>query len=93
MIGDGIWGVFIGRLILGVWFYLVFALYCLAYPLFSNPSIMHLVCPECKNDVNLKPYPNLAKEHVIECDICGITLMVGDIVGKEVSAEVVDEGK
>jgi len=54
---------------------------------------MHLVCPECKNDVNLKPYPNLAKEHVIECDICGITLMVGDIVGKEVSAEVVDEGK
>lgn len=54
---------------------------------------MHLVCPECKNDVNLAPYPHLAKDHVIECDICGITLGVTDIKGNEVSAEVVDEGK
>lgn len=54
---------------------------------------MRLVCPECKNDVNLTPYPHLAKEHVIECDICGITLMVTDIVKKEITAEVVDEGK
>ncbi len=54
---------------------------------------MHLTCPECKNDVDLSIYPNLAKGNVIECDKCGITLMVTDIQGEEVSVEIVDEGK
>ena len=54
---------------------------------------MHLVCPECKNEVDLSRYPNLAKEQVIECNVCGISLLVTDIQGDEVSAEVVDEGK
>lgn len=54
---------------------------------------MKLVCPECKNDVNLAPYPNLAEGHVIECDTCGITLMVKDLSGASVQTEIVDEGK
>lgn len=55
---------------------------------------MKLVCPECKNDVNLAVYPNVAPEHVIECDVCGITLMVESIgASGQVVASVVDEGK
>jgi len=54
---------------------------------------MHLNCPECQNEVNLSAYVNLAVGNVIECDVCGITLLVNDIKGETVSAEVVDEGK
>lgn len=54
---------------------------------------MHLACPECKNDVDLSSYTNLAKDQVIECAMCGITLLVTDIQGGEVTAEVTDEGK
>ncbi|MBI5222276.1 MAG: hypothetical protein HY980_02150 [Candidatus Magasanikbacteria bacterium] len=53
---------------------------------------MKLICPECKNDVNLSRYPNLAVSNVIECDVCGISLLV-NAVGEEVQAEIVDEGK
>ncbi len=54
---------------------------------------MKLVCPECKNDVNLSLFPDLAPEHVIECDVCGITLLVNNIDDEEIKAEVIDEGK
>lgn len=54
---------------------------------------MNLICPECKNDVDLSAYANLAKDQVIECQVCGITLMITDIRGEEVTAEVTDEGK
>ncbi|HQF57315.1 MAG TPA: hypothetical protein PK831_02305 [Candidatus Magasanikbacteria bacterium] len=54
---------------------------------------MHLICPECKNEVDLSRYPNLAVGNVIECDICGISLMVTSINGEEVQTEIVDEGK
>ncbi len=54
---------------------------------------MQLICPECKNDVGLSMYPDLAPEHVIECDICGITLMVNSMEGDTIAADVVDEGK
>jgi len=54
---------------------------------------MKLTCIECKNDVNLSNYPNLAVDQVIECDICGITLLVTAINGENAEAEVVDEGK
>ena len=53
---------------------------------------MRLVCPECKNEVDLSAYPNLAKDQVIECNVCGISLLVTE-VGEEVQAEIVDEGK
>jgi hypothetical protein len=55
---------------------------------------MNLVCPECKNSVDLAPYPMLAVGNVIECNMCGISLVVRDI-SKEgsVETEIVDEGK
>lgn len=54
---------------------------------------MRLICPECKNEVDLSRYPNLVVGNVIECDICGISLMVTVIEGDGVQAEIVDEGK
>lgn len=54
---------------------------------------MKLICPECKNNVDLSVYPNLAVDQVIECNVCGISLLVIAINGEEVQAEVVDEGK
>jgi Zn ribbon nucleic-acid-binding protein len=54
---------------------------------------MNLICPECKNKVELSSYSNLAVNSVVECAMCGITLMVKSIEGEEVKAEVMDEGK
>ena len=54
---------------------------------------MNLICPECKNKIDLSIYPNLAKDQIIECGICGISLLVSSIEGENVNAEVVDEGK
>lgn len=54
---------------------------------------MRLVCPECKNDVDLSNYPNLDKEQVIECNVCGISLLITDMESDIIKAEVVDEGK
>lgn len=54
---------------------------------------MRLTCPECKNDVDLSSYQDLAKEQMIECNVCGISLLVTGVDGNEVSAEVADEGK
>lgn len=54
---------------------------------------MKLICPECKNDVDLSIYPNLAPEHIVECNTCGITLMIKSIKDDKVEAEIVDEGK
>ena len=54
---------------------------------------MKLTYPECKNNVDTSLYPNLAKDQVVECDVCGITLLVTDIQGDEVMTEVMDEGK
>lgn len=54
---------------------------------------MKLTCPECKNNVDLAIYPKLAVEQVIECNVCGISLLVNKIEGENVVAEVVDEGK
>lgn len=54
---------------------------------------MKLTCPECKNEVDMSAYPDLAEESVIECNICGISLMVKDMSGDKITVEVVDEGK
>lgn len=53
---------------------------------------MNLICPECKNNVDLSNYPNLSIGQVIECDVCGITLQVNEL-GEKIEVEVVDEGK
>ncbi|MDD5165064.1 MAG: hypothetical protein PHG25_00810 [Candidatus Pacebacteria bacterium] len=52
-----------------------------------------LVCPECKNDVDLSRYPNLAVGMVVECNHCGMTLAIKEIGDAEVKSEIVDEGK
>lgn len=54
---------------------------------------MQLLCPECKNEVDLTDYPDVFPEQIVECNVCGITLMVKDISGETVVADVVDEGK
>ena len=54
---------------------------------------MKLICPECKNNVDLATYPNLAVEQVIECNVCGISLLVTSLEAEAAHAEVVDEGK
>ena len=54
---------------------------------------MNLICPECKNNVDLNAFPNLDKGHVVECNMCGISLLVNDIKDGKVEAEIVDEGK
>lgn len=51
------------------------------------------ICPECKNKVDLARYPDLKEKMIIECSVCGITLEVAEIVGSDVSTEIVDEGK
>jgi len=55
---------------------------------------MRLICPECKNEINLSLYPDLAIDNIIECETCGITLSTTNIDDNgEVEVEVVDEGK
>ena len=54
---------------------------------------MQLICPECKNQVDLANYPDLAVGNIVECNHCGITLEVNNIEGDQVEAEIVDEGK
>lgn len=54
---------------------------------------MHLTCPECKNAVDLSSYSDLEAQQTIECDTCGINLLVTDISGDTVAVDIVDEGK
>ena len=55
---------------------------------------MLCVCPECKNTIDLSRYPNLATGMVIECNHCGMTLLVKEIASDgAVKTEIVDEGK
>ena len=54
---------------------------------------MQLICPECKNTLDLSVYQNLAVGQVIECKMCGISLVVTKMEGEIVEAEIIDEGK
>ncbi len=58
-----------------------------------EPLAMNLICPECKNAVDLSSYPNLQKDTVVECGMCGMTLLVTAISSGGVSVEIMDEGK
>ena len=51
------------------------------------------ICPECKNEIDLTRYPEIKEGMVIECDHCGITLLIKNIQNGNVSTEIVDEGK
>ncbi len=53
-----------------------------------------LICPECKNTVDLSRYPNIAAGMVVECNHCGMTLLVKEIEASgNVKTDIVDEGK
>ncbi|HEY4515191.1 MAG TPA: hypothetical protein VJJ22_03490 [Candidatus Paceibacterota bacterium] len=54
---------------------------------------MNLICLECKNDVDLVVCGELNVGKVIECDSCGITLLVTDVSSPNVKVEIADEGK
>jgi len=55
---------------------------------------MRLICPECKNEVDLKSYSKLKEGDVIECNHCGITLSISAIYEDGgITTEIVDEGK
>jgi len=56
-------------------------------------NYMKCTCIECKNDIDISRYPDVAVGHVIECETCGITLEVMDMNGDEMKLEIVDEGK
>ncbi len=59
----------------------------------TESSASTAVCPECKNLIDLSRYPNLAAGMVIECNHCGMTLLVKGISDNKVETEIVDEGK
>lgn len=61
----------------------------------QNLKIMNnlCVCPECKNSIDLSKYPNIAVGMIIECNHCGMTLVIKDIVNGNINTEIVDEGK
>jgi DNA-directed RNA polymerase subunit RPC12/RpoP len=54
---------------------------------------MQTICPECKNIIDLSRYPNFKEGMVIECNHCGITLLIKKIENEVVSTEIIDEGK
>ncbi len=54
---------------------------------------MNLICPECKNTVDLNPYTELQTGTVVECHMCGITLKLTGNDGTVWAAEIMDEGK
>ena len=54
---------------------------------------MRLNCPECKNDVDLTNCGEIHMDQIVECDKCGISLLVNEVDGDIASAEVADEGK
>jgi DNA-directed RNA polymerase subunit RPC12/RpoP len=56
-------------------------------------NIMKANCPECKNDIDLTKYPTTKEGMVIECNHCGITLLVKKIEQGTVTTEIIDEGK
>ena len=60
----------------------------------SESSRLVCVCPECKNTLDLSRYPNVAAGMVIECNHCGMTLLVKEITAdNEIKTVIVDEGK
>ena len=50
-------------------------------------------CPECKNIIDISRYSSIKEGMVIECNHCGMTLLVKNIKGGKISTEIVDEGK
>ena len=54
---------------------------------------MKSICPECKNNMDISKYPSIKEGMIIECNHCGMTLLVKNIDNENISTEIVDEGK
>lgn len=54
---------------------------------------MNIICPECKNPVDMSLYPTVKVGEIIECNSCGMTLKVMKLEGEQSEVEIVDEGK
>lgn len=54
---------------------------------------LNCICPECKNEILMDRYSNAKAGMVIECETCGISLLIKSIDVDRVVCEVVDEGK
>ncbi len=52
-----------------------------------------LVCPECKNNVDLSRYPAITTGMVVECNHCGMTLLIKEVKSGSIVTVIVDEGK
>lgn len=59
----------------------------------SKPGNSLLVCPECKNTVDLSRYPQVTQGMIVECNHCGMTLLVKNIQDGKIESEIVDESK
>ena len=59
----------------------------------SKPGNELLICPECKNTLDLSRYPSIAPGMVVECNHCGMTLLIKSIQDGKIQAEIVDESK
>jgi hypothetical protein len=53
---------------------------------------MNLICNECKNPINLGVIDPLVIDDVIECEICGTSLIVLE-TNPTIILDVFDEGK
>jgi DNA-directed RNA polymerase subunit RPC12/RpoP len=51
------------------------------------------VCPECKNTIDLSRYPTVTPGMVIECNHCGMTLLVKNVEAGDITTEIIDAGK
>ncbi len=60
---------------------------------YINSICMKLTCIECKNEVDLSNAGEVKPEQVIECNHCGITLLVTSVSDDVVEVEIMDEGK
>lgn len=54
---------------------------------------MKSICPECKNSIDISRYSNIKQGMVIECNHCGITLIIKDIKDNNIITDIVDESK
>ncbi len=50
----------------------------------QNQEMYKAVCPECKNDIEVKP---ISEEDYFECPVCGITLIAKDVNEEEKTIE------
>ncbi len=51
------------------------------------------VCPECKNQIDFKKFDQIKEGIIVECNTCGMTLLIKSIKGNVAELDIVDEGK